>query len=292
MVAADWAEGMGASLRAGLAALDGGADAVVVTLVDLPDLTAEVVRRVVAAATGPGDLARATYAGTPGHPVLIGRDHWDGRPRDRRRRQGSARLPGRPRGRWPSSAATWPPAGTSTRHARGPSTQPTVADADELGRVHVRDLAAGLRRPDAGRLPRRAGRPRRSRRSGARGWPTRSPASSGWCARDETRDRRLHRRPGRRASTTPPADLELYAINLLARARGTGLGRRAARRDHRRPGGVPVGDRGQRAGDRVLPSAAASPTTAGATSTGERRDARSAWSGRDRSQPHGQRPPQ
>ena len=78
VVAPDWAEGMGASLRAGLAATDTRADAVLVTLVDLPDVTAEVVRRVVAAATGPGVLARATYDATPGHPVLIGRDHWDG----------------------------------------------------------------------------------------------------------------------------------------------------------------------------------------------------------------------
>ncbi len=78
VVATDWAEGMGASLRAGLAAADPAADAVLVTLVDLPDVTAEVVRRVVAAATGPAGLARATYDGTPGHPVLLGRDHWDG----------------------------------------------------------------------------------------------------------------------------------------------------------------------------------------------------------------------
>src|SRR4051812_45209845 len=77
VVAVDWAEGMSASLRAGLAAADTRADAVLVSLVDLPDLTAEVVRRVVGAATGPGVLARATYAGTPGHPVLLGRDHWD-----------------------------------------------------------------------------------------------------------------------------------------------------------------------------------------------------------------------
>ena len=41
-------------------------------------MTADVVRRVVAAATGPGVLARAAYDGTPGHPVLIGRDHWAG----------------------------------------------------------------------------------------------------------------------------------------------------------------------------------------------------------------------
>jgi CTP:molybdopterin cytidylyltransferase MocA len=78
VVAHDWAEGMGASLRTGLADADADADAVLVTLVDLPDVTADVVRRVVAAATGPGVLARATYDGRPGHPVLIGRDHWAG----------------------------------------------------------------------------------------------------------------------------------------------------------------------------------------------------------------------
>lgn len=77
VLADDWADGMGASLRAGLAALEGGdAEAVVVTLVDLPDLTAEVVRRVVAHGVGAGSLARAAYDGTPGHPVLLGRDHW------------------------------------------------------------------------------------------------------------------------------------------------------------------------------------------------------------------------
>lgn len=75
-VAADWAEGMAASLRAGLRALPEHADAALVLLVDLPDVTAEVVRRVVAAGAGPGDLARASYDGRPGHPVLLGRDHW------------------------------------------------------------------------------------------------------------------------------------------------------------------------------------------------------------------------
>ncbi len=78
VVAADWAEGMGASLRAGLAAVPAGPEAVLVSLVDLPDVDAAVVRRVVAARGGTGALARATYAGVPGHPVLLGRDHWDG----------------------------------------------------------------------------------------------------------------------------------------------------------------------------------------------------------------------
>jgi CTP:molybdopterin cytidylyltransferase MocA len=77
VVAEDWSEGMGASLRAGLRAIAGSdADAAVVMLVDLPDVTAEVVRHVAAGVTGAGQLARASYAGRPGHPVVIGRDHW------------------------------------------------------------------------------------------------------------------------------------------------------------------------------------------------------------------------
>ncbi|MFC6318934.1 NTP transferase domain-containing protein, partial [Nocardioides sp. GCM10027113] len=79
VVAEDWAEGMGASLRAGLAALAGGdADAAVVTLVDLPDLTAEVLARLLATGADRATLARAAYDGVPGHPVVLGRDHWGG----------------------------------------------------------------------------------------------------------------------------------------------------------------------------------------------------------------------
>ncbi len=75
VVAADWAEGLSASLRAGLAALDDtDAEAAVVLLVDLPDLVPAVVARLL-----PADattIARAAYDGEPGHPVVLGRDHW------------------------------------------------------------------------------------------------------------------------------------------------------------------------------------------------------------------------
>lgn len=75
----DWAEGMGASLRAGLEALaPTDHDGAVVSLVDLPDVDAAVVARLVAASRGRDDLARAAYDGVPGHPVLLGRDHWAG----------------------------------------------------------------------------------------------------------------------------------------------------------------------------------------------------------------------
>ncbi len=77
VVADDWASGMAASLRAGLTALDPASEAVVVTLVDLPDVGPDVVRRV-ADGAGPATLARAAYAGTPGHPVVLGRVHWAG----------------------------------------------------------------------------------------------------------------------------------------------------------------------------------------------------------------------
>jgi CTP:molybdopterin cytidylyltransferase MocA len=76
VVAEDWADGMGASLRHGLDALP-DADAALVMLVDLPDVREDVVRRFVALAS-PTALVRATYAGRPGHPVLLGRDHWAG----------------------------------------------------------------------------------------------------------------------------------------------------------------------------------------------------------------------
>jgi CTP:molybdopterin cytidylyltransferase MocA len=77
VIAADWADGMSASLRAGLAAATGtDADAVVVSLVDLPDVGADVVRRLLEPLPGPATLRRASYAGRPGHPVVIGREHW------------------------------------------------------------------------------------------------------------------------------------------------------------------------------------------------------------------------
>jgi CTP:molybdopterin cytidylyltransferase MocA len=73
----DWADGMSTSLRVGLAsAAERPGPAVLVHLVDLPDVTPQVVCRVRArAAGGAGCLARAVYAGRPGHPVLVGRDH-------------------------------------------------------------------------------------------------------------------------------------------------------------------------------------------------------------------------
>ncbi|GAA4685408.1 nucleotidyltransferase family protein [Frondihabitans cladoniiphilus] len=93
--AVDWHSGMAASLRAGLAAVasaEPAADAVLLTLVDLPGLPAAVGARVVGSGTlesaaqgvsGPGvpaglrsALRQAVFEGRPGHPTLIGRNHW------------------------------------------------------------------------------------------------------------------------------------------------------------------------------------------------------------------------
>src|SRR5581483_3250235 len=76
---AEWASGMGASLRAGLASLTGtGCVAAVIGLVDTPGVTPEAVARVIAAHRAGAGLAAAVYGGRRGHPVLIGAGHWPG----------------------------------------------------------------------------------------------------------------------------------------------------------------------------------------------------------------------
>lgn len=90
----DWAAGMSTSLRVGLARLQEGpagdgegygyddVEAAVIHLVDLPDVGTSVVKRLLREGCGaPGlrwALARAGHQGVPGHPVLLGREHWAG----------------------------------------------------------------------------------------------------------------------------------------------------------------------------------------------------------------------
>ncbi|MBA4862840.1 nucleotidyltransferase family protein [Streptomyces sp. PSKA54] len=74
-----WEQGMGSSLRVGLASLAGtGAPAALVSLVDQPGIGPEAVARVLAAYESPATLAAAAYGGKRGHPVLFGSDHWAG----------------------------------------------------------------------------------------------------------------------------------------------------------------------------------------------------------------------
>ncbi|WP_131745076.1 nucleotidyltransferase family protein [Frankia sp. Cppng1_Ct_nod] len=77
VLAADWAEGMGASLRRGLAALAGtDLDAAVVGLADQPLIGAEAVRRLRTAHARGAVAAVAGYRGQPRNPVLLGRAIW------------------------------------------------------------------------------------------------------------------------------------------------------------------------------------------------------------------------
>jgi molybdenum cofactor cytidylyltransferase len=71
VVCSRWDEGQSASLACGLAELS-DCEAVVVTLGDLPRMSTEAIRRVIAA-RGEAEAVRATYNGKPGHPVLLER---------------------------------------------------------------------------------------------------------------------------------------------------------------------------------------------------------------------------
>jgi molybdenum cofactor cytidylyltransferase len=74
VVCEDWASGQAASLRCGIAAVADDADAVVLTLGDMPKVTPQAIARFVelAAAHGPHTRARGTFDGAPGHPVALG----------------------------------------------------------------------------------------------------------------------------------------------------------------------------------------------------------------------------
>lgn len=71
----NWQEGMGSSLLAGLNVFikDLQISTMVVTLVDLPGLTAAGVTKII---DHPSDLVAATFNGVQGHPVKFGRAHW------------------------------------------------------------------------------------------------------------------------------------------------------------------------------------------------------------------------
>jgi molybdenum cofactor cytidylyltransferase len=64
-----WREGQAASLGYGLGLL-GNADAVVIILVDQPGVSAAAIRRIVDH-RGESLAIRASYRGSPGHPVLV-----------------------------------------------------------------------------------------------------------------------------------------------------------------------------------------------------------------------------
>jgi nicotine blue oxidoreductase len=73
----DWATGIASSLRAGLAELaERAAPAAVISVVDQPGVTSEIVQRLIEAWRGGAMAAVASYDGSPGNPVLIDARSW------------------------------------------------------------------------------------------------------------------------------------------------------------------------------------------------------------------------
>ena len=74
----DWELGPGASLRCGLRALPGSAEAAVVVLGDGPNLNPAAIDRVIATWRGQSaQVVAATYGGVRLHPVLLDRAAWN-----------------------------------------------------------------------------------------------------------------------------------------------------------------------------------------------------------------------
>jgi CTP:molybdopterin cytidylyltransferase MocA len=69
-----WSEGMGGSIRAGIAALPGTAEAVLILLADQPSVSAEDLRRLVGAwRRQPSQIVAAQYGATTGAPAIFPR---------------------------------------------------------------------------------------------------------------------------------------------------------------------------------------------------------------------------
>jgi CTP:molybdopterin cytidylyltransferase MocA len=73
-----WHTGMASSLTAGLGALAGRCEAVVVALVDQPLIGPAAVQRLISAHHAGAGIAVATYHGKRRNPVLLARPHWEG----------------------------------------------------------------------------------------------------------------------------------------------------------------------------------------------------------------------
>lgn len=73
IVATDWATGMSASLRVGVAALPDDAEGAFVFLGDMPDIPRELANRLAAAVRNGAPAAVPTHLGQRGNPVLLGR---------------------------------------------------------------------------------------------------------------------------------------------------------------------------------------------------------------------------
>lgn len=71
----DWESGMGSSLITGLKSISENPEnsEVVISLVDLPGMTAAAIRKI---SEAPQEIVVGQFAGKPGHPVKFARKHW------------------------------------------------------------------------------------------------------------------------------------------------------------------------------------------------------------------------
>jgi CTP:molybdopterin cytidylyltransferase MocA len=76
----DWDRGPGASLRCGLGVLEMDVASAVVVLADGPNLSPAAVERVLTEWRRSGGVVAASYDGGRGHPLVLGREDWDGIP--------------------------------------------------------------------------------------------------------------------------------------------------------------------------------------------------------------------
>ncbi len=75
-----WKRGQGASLRCGLEVLSDAIDAAVVVLADGPGLSPHAIARVLDSWRRQEGIVAASYSGDRGHPLVIGRTHWNAVP--------------------------------------------------------------------------------------------------------------------------------------------------------------------------------------------------------------------
>ncbi|MUL45228.1 NTP transferase domain-containing protein [Mycobacterium sp. CBMA293] len=77
LVVPDWRRGLSVTVAAAVRAArtDPDIEALMLHTIDTPTIGSAVVDRVLA--EGENGLARAVFHGVPGHPVLIGRAHWE-----------------------------------------------------------------------------------------------------------------------------------------------------------------------------------------------------------------------
>ena len=75
----EWQSGMASSIRSGIGSLDGGVDAAIIMLGDMPDIQSELINKMIEAfdpERGIDIVRPVSVSGPVGNPVLFGRRHF------------------------------------------------------------------------------------------------------------------------------------------------------------------------------------------------------------------------